>query len=88
MKLIAYICFLIQRISEKGKNYSSMLIVLGSFIILAISLSATITSYFINNASSNFLLMFSGLKSIYAIGWIFLSLGCLILFYQLLFDES
>ena len=65
-----------------------MLIVLGSVIILTISLSAVIMSYFINNANSNFLLMFSGLKSIYIMGWIFLSLGCLILFYQLLFDES
>lgn len=65
MKLIAYICFLIRRISEKGKSYSPMLIVLGSVIILTISLSAVIMSYFINNANSNFLLMFSGLKSIY-----------------------
>lgn len=88
MKLIAYICFLIRRISEKGKSYSPMLIILGSVIILTISLSAVIMSYFINNANSNFLLMFSGLKSIYIMGWIFLSLGCLILFYQLLFDES
>ena len=88
MKLIAYICFLIRRISEKGESYSPMLIILGSVIILTISLSAVIMSYFINNANSNFLLMFSGLKSIYIMGWIFLSLGCLILFYQLLFDES
>lgn len=52
MKLIAYICFLIRRISEKGKSYSPMLIILGSVIILTISLSAVIMSYFINNANT------------------------------------